>query len=220
MRARMQMIAPSSHRAIAPSGECIPEAKRLRASVSPSRSVAEGAPSSAAPGTDSCGTAADAREAWAFGAGVIMDAGSGCTGLAPASLESESMELVNAQQIIPEAGRRRAGYASDGMRKEWQQWQDDAILEAVGRLGPKWRAISALFPDRSDDAVRNRWTRLQMRGSAPSSAADTDSAKEPPKRAPQEARHSWTAEEDAVIRAGVEQVRSHSTQAAAPPHSE
>ena len=51
-------------------------------------------------------------------------------------------------------------------RKEWSSIEDDLIRQGVQRLGCKWRAIAAQLPGRSDDAVRNRWRRLQelMRG--------------------------------------------------------
>ena len=51
-------------------------------------------------------------------------------------------------------------------RKEWSSIEDDLIRQGVQRLGCKWRAIAVQLPGRSDDAVRNRWRRLQelMRG--------------------------------------------------------
>ena len=33
-------------------------------------------------------------------------------------------------------------------------------MRSVDEMGPKWRKIAALLPNRSDDAVRNRWHRL------------------------------------------------------------
>ena len=54
-------------------------------------------------------------------------------------------------------------------RKEWSSTEDELIRNAVAQLGYKWRVIAAQLPGRSDDAVRNRWSRLQeaMHGSAP-----------------------------------------------------
>lgn len=87
-------------------------------------------------------------------------------------------------------------------RKEWLPWEDEAIRQGVETLGTKWRIISAGLPGRSDDAVRNRWARLQL---APG-AADLSSAppgSKPPmprqKRTDAEPRHSWTTEEDLEI---------------------
>jgi len=45
-------------------------------------------------------------------------------------------------------------------RKEWTTSDDILIRESVHTHGFKWRVIAALLPGRSDDAVRNRWNRL------------------------------------------------------------
>ena len=54
-------------------------------------------------------------------------------------------------------------------RKEWSSIEDELIRNGVAQLGYKWRVIAAQLPGRSDDAVRNRWSRLQeaMHGPAP-----------------------------------------------------
>lgn len=46
-------------------------------------------------------------------------------------------------------------------RKEWSAAEDELIKDGVERLGCRWRVIAAMLPGRSDDAVRNRWSRLQ-----------------------------------------------------------
>ena len=46
-------------------------------------------------------------------------------------------------------------------RKAWSIEEDTAILDSVYQFGQRWRVIAALLPGRSDDAVRNRWNRLQ-----------------------------------------------------------
>ena len=52
-------------------------------------------------------------------------------------------------------------------RKEWSAEEDALIRNGVEQLGCRWRVIAAQLPGRSDDAVRNRWSRLQesLRGS-------------------------------------------------------
>ena len=45
-------------------------------------------------------------------------------------------------------------------RKEWSAEEDRIILEAVDELGQKWRLVAGRLNGRSDDAVRNRWKRL------------------------------------------------------------
>ena len=57
-------------------------------------------------------------------------------------------------------GKRRTQVAALP-RKEWSLTEDDLIRHGVQRLGCKWRVIAAQLPGRSDDAVRNRWSRLQ-----------------------------------------------------------
>ena len=57
-------------------------------------------------------------------------------------------------------GKRRTQVAALP-RKEWSVAEDDLIRHGVQMLGCKWRVIAAQLPGRSDDAVRNRWSRLQ-----------------------------------------------------------
>ena len=90
------------------------------------------------------------------------------------------------------------------------------IVEAISRLGCKWRAVAALLPGRSDDAVRNRWARLLREGCVAAPADGIVKAKAnrvPPKDAkPKPAgaalRQCWTAEEDALILATVAELGS------------
>ena len=84
-------------------------------------------------------------------------------------------------------------------RKEWTEWEDAAIRSGVLELGLRWRAIAARLPGRSDDAVRNRWARLQNGGGVVSAAAAAKIPMPRQKREGAEQRHSWTAEEDAII---------------------
>ena len=84
-------------------------------------------------------------------------------------------------------------------RKEWAAWEDEAIRSGVMTIGTKWRQIAAELPGRSDDAVRNRWARLQQ------SLCGTKLAAPPRvKRAEgAEQRQSWTDEEDEIISSSV-----------------
>ena len=124
------------------------------------------------------------------------------------------------------SGKRRTQVAALP-RKEWSLAEDELIRNGVQQLGCKWRVIAAQLPGRSDDAVRNRWSRLQesMRGpeqrppkphSAASSGAGpshssgapaADSARQPGSpvklerkgSADKKERTSWTRAEDDVI---------------------
>uniref|UniRef100_A0A7S2ITY3 Uncharacterized protein n=1 Tax=Haptolina brevifila TaxID=156173 RepID=A0A7S2ITY3_9EUKA len=63
-------------------------------------------------------------------------------------------------------------------RKEWSAREDALIRSGVEQMGCRWRVIAAQLPGRSDDAVRNRWSRLQdsqRGGSSQSRRASTSS---------------------------------------------
>ena len=52
-------------------------------------------------------------------------------------------------------------------RREWTPYEDERILSGVHEFGKQWRRIAARLPGRSDDAVRNRWSRLKSLADAP-----------------------------------------------------
>ena len=59
--------------------------------------------------------------------------------------------------------RPKVAPKAEARRVEWTSAEDELIRNSVQRLGcKKWRAIAAQLPGRSDDAVRNRWSRLQQ----------------------------------------------------------
>ena len=58
----------------------------------------------------------------------------------------------------------------------------------AAQMGFKWRRIAAMLPNRSDDAVRNRWKRLAKVEGAEQA--------EPNRRPP---RAAWSLEEDQTI---------------------
>ena len=117
--------------------------------------------------------------------------------------EVSSGDVETAAQQVCEATAPRGGRGAPGgaahNRKEWTEWEDAAIRSGVLELGLRWRAIAARLPGRSDDAVRNRWARLQNGGGVVSAAAAAKIPMPRQKREGAEQRHSWTAEEDAII---------------------
>ena len=53
-------------------------------------------------------------------------------------------------------------------RLDWTSEEDELIRSSVQAHGCKrWREIAAQLPGRSDDAVRNRWSRLQQQSAQP-----------------------------------------------------
>ena len=53
--------------------------------------------------------------------------------------------------------------ASTGARSSWSRSEDQAIVNAVREFGPRWCSVATCLPQRTEQAVRNRWNRLQQR---------------------------------------------------------
>lgn len=100
-----------------------------------------------------------------------------------------------------EGGGNSNSTSADGNRKEWSAWEDETIRNGVLQLGSRWRVIAAELPGRSDDAVRNRWARLQQTITAPNGVKPPSAPRV--RREGGEQRQSWTAEEDEIISSSV-----------------
>lgn len=61
-------------------------------------------------------------------------------------------------------------------RKVWTAEEDAAIYQGVAQHGQKWRLVAAGVPGRSDDAVRNRWKRLEAAKAGRSTSGSADEA--------------------------------------------
>lgn len=102
-------------------------------------------------------------------------------------------------------------------RREWCEAEDLFILGAVRRFGTHWEQIAAHLPERTEDAVRNRWHRLRKQHAAgqalptilstASEAASETAIKEVEQMlcepSDRSARLPWTAKEDLIIAEGV-----------------
>jgi len=45
--------------------------------------------------------------------------------------------------------------------RPWEYDEDVILIDAIERLGKRWKDIAALFPARTDAMCRNRWARMQ-----------------------------------------------------------
>ena len=86
-------------------------------------------------------------------------------------------------------------FKGDGQlhKQGWTPEEDATILRMVQLTGQKWSFIACALPGRTDDAVRNRFLRLQKK-KASGDVADAQATKR---------GDMWTAEEDSKIMHGV-----------------
>lgn len=78
-------------------------------------------------------------------------------------LESTAHEALSMESLPAPRLLRNSSSASskEPIRKAWMTSEDQIIVTAVAQIGFRWRCIAQMLPGRSDDAVRNRWNRLQ-----------------------------------------------------------
>ena len=98
-------------------------------------------------------------------------------------------------------------------KQGWTREEDETIVAMVLAEGQKWSRIAAVLPDRTDDAVRNRYLRLQRKTAAAQTAellgawggaagaVVTSAALQASEVAKK--GDMWSPEEDATIRDGV-----------------
>jgi hypothetical protein len=152
---------------------------------------------------------------------LVVAAASVAEALAAPSADESALHGTPTDSV-PDCGRRLQIAALP--RKEWTHEEDAQIRHGVKTLGCRWRAIAAQLPGRSDDAVRNRWSRLQdsSRDKSVADAADDAAAARarestgddsPRGRSGRRAREkgksersSWTRAEDDVIVTGVSEL--------------
>lgn len=100
---------------------------------------------------------------------VLLGLSNGAT--APLSASTEPLESLDDAKTSASGSAiksyallnaaKRQTQAAALPRKEWSPHEDELIRRGVEQLGCRWRVIAAQLPGRSDDAVRNRWSRLQ-----------------------------------------------------------
>ena len=113
--------------------------------------------------------------------------------ITPLSVEEESRLRQNVAALSREEG--------DRLRKTpWQPFEDATIRSMVARVGSRWSLIASLLPGRSEDAVRNRYHRLQRREPGEQMPVPDNKSARPVRFTGHE---RWSAEEDRLILEGV-----------------
>ena len=96
--------------------------------------------------------------------------------------------------------RAEAGVAP---KQGWTRQEDETILRTVQTTGMKWSAIAAVLPGRTDDAVRNRYLRLQRKKGGLAIGAHVDGGMTVQITDQAKRGDMWTSEEDTQIMAAV-----------------
>ena len=127
--------------------------------------------------------------------------------LAAGLQQSHMYGLLLASQCAPkEMGMLKRPRPDQPPAKQgWTKKEDETILRTVREVGTKWSRIARELPGRSDDAVRNRYIRIQRK---PSVSTNNPSAEATNKEGKVETVTSkrgdmWTASEDEAVLRGV-----------------
>jgi len=111
--------------------------------------------------------------------------------------------------VTPSQKRLTAAARNGAERKEWTTQEDETIRTSVLTYGCRWRKIATMLPGRSDDAVRNRWSRLKetMPGDLPTpQPAKRTNGEEKEKSGSKVERVSWSRAEDTIILSSVQEL--------------
>merc|ERR1719231_1478771 len=66
------------------------------------------------------------------------------------------------EEVVMAAQRKMARGRSAGEMRPWEYEEDVILVDAIERLGKRWKDIAKLFlPARTDAMCRNRWARMQ-----------------------------------------------------------
>lgn len=97
------------------------------------------------------------------------------------------------------------GAKADGalFKQGWTPQEDETIVRMVQLTGQKWSFIAGALPGRTDDAVRNRYLRLQKKKSSNPSERSAVTSADLVECHSTKKGDMWTPEEDALILEGV-----------------
>ena len=91
-------------------------------------------------------------------------------------------------------------------KQGWTKKEDEIILRTVREVGTKWSRIARELPGRSDDAVRNRYIRIQRKPSVSTnnpSAEGDENGEGKVETVTSKRGDMWTASEDEAVLRGV-----------------
>ena len=128
--------------------------------------------------------------------------------LAAGLQQSHIYGLLLASQCAPkEMGMLKRPRPDQPPAKQgWTKKEDETILRTVREVGTKWSRIARELPGRSDDAVRNRYIRIQRKPSVSTNnpSAEGDEGGEGKVETVTSKRGDmWTASEDEAVLRGV-----------------
>ena len=119
--------------------------------------------------------------------------------------QSQIYGLLLASQCAPkDTGLLKRPRPEPPPKQGWTKREDETILRTVREIGTKWSRIARELPGRSDDAVRNRYIRIQRKPG--NTTADTEKMEggEPRVETVTSKRGDmWTASEDEAVLKGV-----------------
>ena len=120
--------------------------------------------------------------------------------VAPGGVDPCTMSIPSAELDFARAASRPKSKADGSLQKQgWTPEEDATIVRMVQLTGQKWSFIACALPGRTDDAVRNRYLRLQKKKSTAKNVTSADLIDcQATKKG-----DMWTAEEDAKIMEGV-----------------
>ena len=122
--------------------------------------------------------------------------------------QSQIYGLLLASQRVPkDMGMLKRPRPDQPSKQGWTRREDETILRTVREVGTKWSRIARDLPGRSDDAVRNRYIRIQRKPTnitANTETVEGDEGGDPKVDTVTSKRGDmWTASEDEAVLKGV-----------------